>query len=175
MSLSMRKARTPVGFGSCHFPSGSVAAVGVEGEGSEESSVVCCHDADVEVVDEHDHGLVFVCAADARRGASGLRWPERDGPGLVDAVMADPVVRSGVRSRPARSWQLPGLGDSGGGPVEGPVGAPLVEFVGELRRASPGVRRWWRAGVFGRPTISSSSGGTARLWRHFRDERGRLV
>ncbi len=42
-----------------------VADVGVEGEVSEEFGCVGLDDADVEIVDDEDDGLVFVCAADA--------------------------------------------------------------------------------------------------------------
>ena len=61
----------------------------------EEFSGVGVDDADVEVVDEHDHGLVFVRAADGDvvhpAGTS-----EGDDPGFVDSVVPDSVVGSGV-------------------------------------------------------------------------------
>ena len=65
MSQDICKARTPGVRVLSLFEAWLVAAVGVEGEGSEEFSGVGGDDADVEVVDEQDDGGVFVGAADA--------------------------------------------------------------------------------------------------------------
>ena len=71
-----------------------VAAGGVEGEVSEEFAGVGVDDADVEVVDDGDDGLVFVGASDA--DAEHLAAvSDGDFAGGVDAVSAEPVVGSG--------------------------------------------------------------------------------
>ncbi len=47
------------------FEAGLVAAVWVEGEVSEKFACFGVDDSDIEVVDDEDHGRVFVGAADA--------------------------------------------------------------------------------------------------------------
>ena len=86
-------------------------------------------DADVEVVDEHEHGCAGVGAADADVvHAAGAA--EGDGAGLVDAVVADAVVGAGAGAVGA------GLGeevvDDGGGPVEGAVWPVVVVDLDEV-------------------------------------------
>ena len=68
-----------------------VAAVGVEGEGSQDFAGGRVDDSDVEVVDEHDDGLAGPASADGDLVECGL-VAEGDFAGVVDAVLADAVV-----------------------------------------------------------------------------------
>ena len=117
-----------LGSGCCGFrgggPGGSaeglVVAVGVEGEVAEEFAGGGVDDSHVEVGDEHhDSGSgVFVAEADVVEAAVVA---EGDASGLVDAVVADPVV--GVAAAVGGGgFGAGGVGDGGGGPLgEGAV------------------------------------------------------
>jgi hypothetical protein len=70
---------------------GLVVPVRVEGEGPEEFSGEGVDDADVEVLDEHEDAGAGVCSADADVVQAAV-VAEGDASGLVDGVVAQPVV-----------------------------------------------------------------------------------
>ena len=98
MSQDICKARTHgSGFGPWSF-SGLVVLVEVDGELSEEFAGDGVDDSDVEVLDEQDDVGSGVGSADADV-AELAGDAEGDGAGLVDAVVADPVVGLWVPGR----------------------------------------------------------------------------
>ena len=104
---------------------GLVVAAGVEGELAEELAGGGVDDADVEVVDEQEDVGSGVGSADADVvQAAGMT--QGDHAGVVDAVVADPVVGVGSRSAGA-GFGAGGVGGGGGGAVrQGPVRAVVV-------------------------------------------------
>jgi hypothetical protein len=75
-------------------PVGLVVAVEVDGELAEKFAGECVDDADVEVVYEQDDVGSGVGSSDADVVESAV-VAQGDGAGVVDAVVADPVVRVG--------------------------------------------------------------------------------
>ena len=76
-----------------------VVLVWVDGEVAEELAGDGVDDADVEVLDEQDDVGSGVGSADADV-AELAGYAQGDGAGLVDAVVADPVVAVGIAARP---------------------------------------------------------------------------